>query len=125
MKKIFVVLFAFLGISLTVSAKNYATCVVEDGGGASVSVTVVDVNGKNVDVLLSSDCLYPVSIQFEIEFTIPYGNGYTWTSETITVTVPAGQDTPKTYTLKDSNGRYYEEIANIKNVKIWGARCRK
>ena len=127
MKKILLILVAFLGISLNTSAKDYARCVINGGGGASVTVTVVECEQKDVSVTLSSDCAYPVSVTFYFRFYVKdrHVHGLI-TSQSFTVTVPAGQDTPKKYTLRDSKDTWgFTEISSIADVVIDGARCIK
>ena len=120
MKKILFILVAFFGIIVNVCAKDYATCVIKDGNGASVAVTVVDYSEKSVRVTLSSDCDHPVLVSFNFRFKAPsgYGGTYTATSQTFTEVVQPNQSEPKTYNLGDT-------IKGIEDVIIDGARCEK
>lgn len=120
MKKILFILVAFLGIIGNVCAKDYATCVIKDGNGASVAVTVVDYGGETVVVTLSSDCDHPVLVSFNFNFKYPCGkySTCTQTSRTITEVVQPNQSASKTYNLG-------HEIDSIEDVIIDGARCEK
>lgn len=122
MKKILLILVAFLGIIVNTSAKDYATCVIKNGNGASVAVTVIDYSGKDVRVSLSSDCDHPVLVNFYFKFYVPYNNGYEQTSQTFTEIVEPNKSDTKTYTLKVRG----EKISNISDVVIVeSARCEK
>ena len=121
MKKILFILVAFLGIIGNVCAKDYATCVIKDGNGASVAVTVVDYGGETVIVTLSSDCDHPVLVSFNFEFKYSCGGGSgacTKTSRTFSEVVQPNQSASKTYNLG-------ETIKSIEDVIIAGARCEK
>ena len=121
MKKILFVLVAFLGIIVNVCANDYATCVIKDGNGASVAVTVVDYSGEIVRVTLSSDCDHPVLVSFKFTFATPpchAGVCTSATSQTFTEVVEPNKSEPKTYNLG-------ETIKGIYDVIIAGARCEK
>jgi hypothetical protein len=127
MKKILLVLFAFLGISLTNYASNYGTCTVKGGNGATVVVTVIDYDDDGtVYVSLSSDCDRNVNVTFTLSYTtysrLSHSNSSPKTSQAFVYSVPANQDTPKTIQIRDSFGDN-TILSKISDVNVSGARC--
>lgn len=127
MKKILLVLFAFLGISLTNYASNYGTCTVKGGNGATVVVTVSNYyEDGTVDVVLSSDCDHNVNVTFTLSYMTynknSHSNSATLTSQAFTSSVPKNQDTPITIRI---NNRFsdYLTLSKICSVNVSGARC--
>ena len=129
MKKIFLVLFAFLGISLTNYASNSGTCTVIGGNGATVVVTVTNYyDDGNVDVSISSDCDDYVNVSFTIRYTTysttSHSNSAPRTSQTFTKLAQPNSDTPITVTLQDSFSKS-TILSKIEHVEVTGAKCQK
>jgi len=74
MKKILLIVFAFMTFALSLNADdNTAYCTVDGAGGATIYATVIAVRGDYVTVKLSSDCNYNVNVKVKVEWTSTNG----------------------------------------------------
>ena len=121
MKKLFITLITILSVSLTAMADSYDSCVVKNGNGASVVVTVEDFTANGtVYVSIASDCDDYVNVTYEISL-YHYSTGFYQcvARDTFTVSVQPNSNTPKKHEIKFKG---FYEIAKA-DVSVSGARC--
>lgn len=119
MKKLFVLLVAMLGISLTTMADNYDTCMVKGGNGASVSVSVLDWDDDGyVKVQISSDCDDYVSVTFELELRNTT-HSKVYGTQTFVTTAQPNSNNVEEYRVRIGENCTVNKV----NVTVKGARC--
>lgn len=118
MKKLFVLLVAMLGISLTTMADNYDTCMVKGGNGASVSISVLDWDDDGyVKVQISSDCDDFVNVTFELN--LRGSSDYYISSQTFVVTAKPNCNDIQVFRVRNVNESNVRKVT----VTVKGARC--
>lgn len=118
MKKLFVLLVAMLGISLTTMADNYDTCMVKDGNGASVSISALDWDDDGyVKVQISSDCDDFVNVTFDLD--LRSSNGSYIGNQTFVVTAKPNCNDIQVFRVRIVNEYNVGKV----NVTVKGARC--
>ncbi|MBP3440722.1 MAG: hypothetical protein J6K24_05705 [Tidjanibacter sp.] len=119
MKKLFVLLVAMLGISLTTMADNYDTCMVKGGNGASVSVSVLDWDDDGyVKVQISSDCDDYVNVTFELKL-YDKTHGQEYGKQTFVTTAQPNSNNVAEYRVRIKGTDGVRSVG----VTVKGARC--
>lgn len=124
MKKFIITLISILGISYAANAQQ-AECVVRNGDGASVVITVQNYSEDGmVKLLISSDSDKYVNLNFTITYSTrkphAYGNYVRTTKPYNVLWKPLDTDTKIVYinNLEDTNS-----VLSIESINISGARC--
>lgn len=134
MKKILFTIVAILIFTFNAYAQQ-GYCVVKDGNGASVTITVVDTNYEgDVDLSVSSDCAYPVSVNYTLDYEILGKtliaqdiHRHKVTSQAFNVLAQPNQSNTVRVKVRDlgvSRDETYVGI-NVTKVNISGTRCEK
>ena len=125
MKKILLILFAFLGLTITASAQAPGTCRVSGGNGATIIVSVVDYDAYgNVEISIASDCDDFVNVSFTLTYYVSGRDGGERTSQVFVETAQPNSNTPKIIKIRNDFSDY-KRVTNITRVNVSGARCDK
>ena len=121
MKKLFITLVTILSVSLTAMADGYDSCVVKNGNGASVVVSVEDfTKDGTVYVNIASDCDDYVNVTYTLTLReyngMRTGNPVTG-EQTFTYSVQPNSNTSKTHRISVSSA-----VVEV-DVTVKGARC--
>lgn len=124
MKKFIITLISILGISYAANAQQ-AECVVRNGDGASVVITVQNYSKDGmVDLLISSDSNEYVNINFTITYLTRKPHDYINSSRTTkpynVLWKPLDTDTKIFYI---NNLEDQKIVSSIESINISGARC--
>ncbi|MBR3608275.1 MAG: hypothetical protein IKL50_00110 [Bacteroidales bacterium] len=132
MKKIlFSLLFVLFAVSNSVAQQG--SCVVKNGDGASIVITITDWGTDYVMASFSTDCSYPVNVSFSFKVDTCNPDKQEWTgeryqknhkSQPFAKTVSPNQSSaPEMFKINGINKG--AEITEVKSVDVWGARCEK